>query len=124
MKLFSRQLREEELVGGKGEGLQYQSPILQDRMVDDSSISSGVQHEHVLSVVSPDPRIGKVTKILLNITNQDDGDSTCVKPQKKLLDNFDKVEKVLMEELVKLKRTPVAKKAEREKRVRTLMSMR
>lgn len=70
------------------------------------------------------PTIGKVPKILLNITNQNDGDSHCLTPQKKLLNNIDTVEKVVMEELRKLKRTPSARKAEREKRVRTLMSMR
>lgn len=70
------------------------------------------------------PTIGKVPKILLNITNQNDGDSSCLTPQKKLLNNIDTAEKVVMEELRKLKRTPSAKKAEREKRVRTLMSMR
>ncbi|CAA0805898.1 Protein POLYCHOME [Striga hermonthica] len=69
-------------------------------------------------------RVGEVPKMLLDIaTNQKDGDS-CKTPQKKLLENIDTVEKVVMEELRKLKRTPSAKKAEKEKRVRTLMSMR
>lgn len=71
------------------------------------------------------PSIGKVPKILLDITyRNNDGDSACLTPQKKLLNNIDTLEKVVMEELRKLKRTPSAKKAEREKRVRTLMSMR
>ncbi|RAL48541.1 hypothetical protein DM860_005965 [Cuscuta australis] len=47
-----------------------------------------------------------------------------VTPQRKLLDSIDKVEKALKEELEKMKRTPSAKKAEREKKVRTLMTMR
>lgn len=70
------------------------------------------------------PTIGKVPKILLNITNQSDEDSACLTPQKKLLNNIETVERVVMEELHKLKRTPSAKKDERQKRVKTLMSMR
>ncbi|KAL7097991.1 hypothetical protein ACP275_10G177500 [Erythranthe tilingii] len=62
--------------------------------------------------------------LLLNITNQDEGDSVSLTPQKKLLNDIDTVEKVVTEELRKLKRTPTAKKAERDKRVRTLLSMR
>ncbi|KAL8041527.1 hypothetical protein ABFX02_10G170800 [Erythranthe guttata] len=87
--------------------------------------SEGLQNEHDFSTISQNPKIGKVPKILLlNITNQDDGDSVSLTPQKKLLNNIDTVEKVVTEELRKLKRTPTAKKAEREKRVRTLLSMR
>lgn len=70
------------------------------------------------------PSVGKVPKILLDITNQNEGESGLLTPQKKLLNSIDTVEKVVMEELRNLKRTPTAKKAEREKRVRTLMSMR
>ncbi|KAK6149194.1 hypothetical protein DH2020_016719 [Rehmannia glutinosa] len=119
---------------GEGEGLQTESPILQDRRSHDPSASTSVvQLEHDISMISPyptigtrrcPPTIGKVPKILLNITNKNDGDSACLTPQKKLLNNIDTVEKVVMEELRMLKRTPSAKKAEREKRVRTLMSMR
>lgn len=68
--------------------------------------------------------VGKVPKILLDITNQNAGDSEFLTPQKKLLNSIDTVEKVVMDELQKLKRTPTARKAEREKKVRTLMSMR
>ncbi|KAL0337993.1 UNVERIFIED_CONTAM: protein POLYCHOME [Sesamum calycinum] len=117
-----------------GDGLQTESPILQDQTFHDPSVStSGAQLEHDISMISPHPTIlnrrcpptiGKVPKILLNITHHNDGDSACLTPQKKLLDNIDTVEKVVMEELRKLKRTPSARKAEREKRVRTLMSMR
>ncbi|KAJ0566690.1 hypothetical protein HanIR_Chr06g0276431 [Helianthus annuus] len=45
-------------------------------------------------------------------------------PQRRLLNSIEIVEKVVMEELKRLKRTPAAEKAEREKKVRTLMSMR
>ncbi|KAL6555425.1 negative regulation of ubiquitin-protein transferase activity [Orobanche gracilis] len=120
---------------GGSEGLQTGSPIPQDRIHDPSPSTSSVQLGNDISMISPHPTIGfrrcpptigKVPKILLDITNnQNDGDSpACLTPQKKLLENIDTVEKVVMEELRKLKRTPSAKKAEREKRVRTLMSMR
>ncbi|XP_004288146.1 PREDICTED: protein POLYCHOME-like [Fragaria vesca subsp. vesca] len=69
------------------------------------------------------PSVLKVHKILLEVANQPD-EGEFVTPQKKLLNSIDKVEKVVMEELQRLKRTPSAKKAERERKVRTLMSMR
>lgn len=107
--------------GGDGEGLRTESPILHDQVSTPSAR---------LTMISPKPMfsnrhfIGKVPKILLDITHQNRGDADRVTPQKKLLHSIDTVEKVVMEELRKLKRTPSAKKAEREKRVRTLMSMR
>ncbi|CAA0812716.1 Protein POLYCHOME [Striga hermonthica] len=107
------------------EGLrQTESPLLEDRICDPSASTSAVQLENDLSMISPHPTIGlkrphptigEVPKILLDIaTKQKDGDS-CKTPQKKLLENIDTVEKVVMEELRKLKRTPSAKKAEKEK---------
>ncbi|XP_060180002.1 protein POLYCHOME-like [Lycium barbarum] len=94
---------------GESEGQQLESPIPQDRTVLDPSDSTS----------------GKVPKILLDITYQNDsGDSDGLTPERKLLQSIDKVEKAVMEELHKLMRTPIAKKQEREKRVGTLMSMR
>ncbi|KAJ1408692.1 hypothetical protein SESBI_23313 [Sesbania bispinosa] len=67
----------------------------------------------------------QVPKILLDIGSLlEEGKSGLLTPQKKLLNSIDKVEKVVREELQKLRRTPSANKAEREKRVRTIMSMR
>ncbi|KAG6414102.1 hypothetical protein SASPL_126820 [Salvia splendens] len=124
-----RRARREE-----GEGLETESPLLQDQIVHDPSVSTSfAQLEQDPSVTSPlstagirccPPTVGKVPKILLNATNQSEGGSTCLTPQKKLLNNIEVVERVVMEELHKLKSTPSAKKAERQKRVRTLMSMR
>ncbi|KAJ9548214.1 hypothetical protein OSB04_020757 [Centaurea solstitialis] len=95
---------------------------------------SDAQLEHDASLVTPKPKLalkackpsalGKVPKILADIANQGGAESELLTPQKKLLNSIDIVEKVVMEELHRLKRTPSAKKAEREKRVRTLMSMR
>ncbi|KAH6758014.1 hypothetical protein C2S52_023095 [Perilla frutescens var. hirtella] len=125
-----RARREEE----EGEGLETEGPILQDLIVRDPSVStSAAQLEQDISTTSSvpmagvrrcPPTIGKVPKILLNVTNQSEGDSTSLTPQKKLLNNIETVERVVMEELHNLKRTPAAKKAERQKRVRTLMSLR
>ncbi|XP_009619294.1 protein POLYCHOME-like isoform X2 [Nicotiana tabacum] len=120
---------------GESEGQQLESPIPQNQTVlDPSESTSGAQLEHDNSFMTPHPTIrsrlypksvGKVPKILLDITHQNDsGDLDCLTPQRKLLNSIDKVEKAVMEELHKLKRTPTAKKQEREKRVRTLMSMR
>ncbi|XP_057500213.1 protein POLYCHOME-like [Actinidia eriantha] len=116
------------------EGQQIDSPTPQDQNAHDPSEPiSGAQLEHNLSMISPNPTVrikpcplsvGKVPKILLDITNRNAGEPDCLTPQKKLLNSIDTVEKVVMEELKKLKSTPIAKKAEREKRVRTLMSMR
>ncbi|XP_042002126.1 protein POLYCHOME-like [Salvia splendens] len=66
--------------------------------------------------------IGKVPKILLDITTQKGGGAACMTPQKKLLNSVDTVEKAVMEELRMMK--PSVKRGEREKRVRTLRSMR
>ncbi|KAK6127379.1 hypothetical protein DH2020_038890 [Rehmannia glutinosa] len=109
----------------RGEDLQTDGPYVR---------TSGAQLEHDISLISPYPTIltrrcpstiGKVPKILHNITHHNDGeDSAYLTPQKKLLNNIDTVEKVVMEELKKLRRTPLAKREEQKKRVRTLMSMR
>ncbi|XP_010554851.1 PREDICTED: protein POLYCHOME-like [Tarenaya hassleriana] len=97
---------------------------------------SGAQLEHNSSMVTPAPAMGlkrscptpstahNVHKILLEITNEHCGEAEFLTPEKKVLNSIDKVEKVVMEEIQKLNSTPTAKRAEREKRVRTLMSMR
>ncbi|KAL2501685.1 Protein POLYCHOME [Forsythia ovata] len=129
-----RAIERRRIGSGVREGQQTESPVLEDQIVHDpSAFTSGARLEHYNSMTSPNPRfaisrcppsIGKVPKILLNITNQSDGDAGCLTPQKMLLNSIDVVEKVVMQELQKLKRTPAAKRVEREKRVRTIMSMR
>lgn len=115
------------------DGQEIRSP-LPGRMISDPTVSTPdayLKHSNgymspisTLGVKGCSSTIGKVPKILLDIANKAPGDSDSLTPQKKLLNSIDTVEKVVMEELRKLKRTPSAKKAEREKRVRTLMSMR
>lgn len=108
------------------EGQPLESPLPQDQTVFDPTVpNAGAQLEHDISMFTPNPTVavkrcppttGKVPKILLGITNQTDGESEFLTPQKKLLNSIDTVEKVVMEELRKLKRTPTAKKVEREKK--------
>ncbi|KAB5519461.1 hypothetical protein DKX38_023780 [Salix brachista] len=119
---------------GGSDGREFGSPMSQGRMDPDFSEATPVVHlVHGNRIMSSTPTpafkgspstVGKVPNFLQHITNQASGDSESLTPQKKLLNSIDTVEKVVMEELQKLKRTPTAKKAEREKRVRTLMSMR
>lgn len=116
------------------EGQDIASPAPQDQGILDPSASVSVAPlEHNILTTSPrsafkrkpcPPSVGKIPKILLGIANQTTAESEFLTPQKKLLNSIDTVEKVVREELQKLKRTPTAKKAEREQRVKTLMSMR
>ncbi|KAM3288557.1 protein POLYCHOME [Capsicum chacoense] len=117
----------------ESEGEQLESVLPQDLTVlDPSESTSGAPLEHTSTMITPPPRTRRryhpksVHKILLDITNQEDtsGASECLTPERKLLNSIDTVEKDVMEELHKLKRTPSARKEEREKRVKTLMSMR
>ncbi|KAI3742320.1 hypothetical protein L1987_60000 [Smallanthus sonchifolius] len=92
---------------------------------------SDAQLEHQGPFVTPKPKLaskmfkqstlGMVPLMLAAVANKCEGESELQTPQKKLLNSIEIVEKVVMEELHRLKRTPTAKKAEREKRVRTLM---
>ncbi|KAG5055170.1 hypothetical protein AAZX31_03G124000 [Glycine max] len=100
-----------------------------DRLVTEpsepASADSAVKSPKSVGVKLRTPFGSKVPKIFLDISElPEDDESETLTPQKKLLNNIDQVEEAVREELKKLKRTPSAKKAEREKRVRTLMSMR
>lgn len=121
---------------GAAEGYETDSPLPLGPLPLNTSLQlPGAPLEHEASLVTPSPSarkklcppsVGKVPKILLDITNKPiaDDNSEFLTPQKKLLNQIDTVEKEVMDELRKLKRTPSAKKAEREKRVRTLLMMR
>ncbi|GMI65723.1 UV-B-INSENSITIVE 4, POLYCHOME [Hibiscus trionum] len=118
---------------GDGEGLLVETPVPRNETILGSNISSAAQLEHNFSTpastsrLKPRPTsIKSVSKILLNVTNKGSEESAeeLLTPQKKLLNSIDTVEKAVMEELQKMKRTPSAKKAERQHKVRTLMSMR
>ncbi|EPS73162.1 hypothetical protein M569_01595 [Genlisea aurea] len=117
--------RERERIG---ESLTTESPLLRDQTPHNPSTSSALSdqpNQYPTIVFRHSPlAFGKVPKILLDITYENSGETACLTPQKKLLNNIESIEKVVLEELRNLKRTPSAKKAAREKRVRTLMSMR
>lgn len=114
--------------------VRLESPSAYGQFVHDPSVSSSsAPLVHDLSLITPKPAIltkrnppflGKVPKILHDITNQEAGESEFLTPEKKLLNSIDKVEKAVEEEISRLKQTPAAKRAERKAKVRTLMSMR
>lgn len=107
----------------------HEQPVL-----DLSGLDSGARFEHSISMSSPNPTIGfkrnlspsvgKEPKISLDISNQAAGESDFLTPQKKLLNSIDIVAKIVKADRERQKKTPVPKKMEREKKVRTLMSMR
>ncbi|KAE9593867.1 hypothetical protein Lal_00036272 [Lupinus albus] len=117
---------------GEEEGQQTGNLFQTDQQLPHPSVpASGAQLEHNPSAISPNqvsvklrtPFGCKVPKIMLDIATPSLEESVLT-PQKQLLNSIDTVEKIVKEELLKLKRTPSAKKAERDKRVRTLLSMR
>ncbi|XP_010504725.1 PREDICTED: protein GIGAS CELL1-like [Camelina sativa] len=94
-----------------------------------------VSGEDKCSMETPGPSVGikrscppstaRVHKMLLDITKEiAEEEAGFITPEKKLLNSIDKVEKIVMKEIQKMKCTPQAKREEREKKVRTLMSMR
>nr|GEW20738.1 protein polychome-like [Tanacetum cinerariifolium] len=100
---------------------------------DQDPSPSGARLEHE-SLVTSKPKLaykcfkplnlGKAPVTFVDLANWNSGDSEFLTPPKRLLNSIDIIETVVREELHYLKRTPTAKKAEREKRVKTLMSMR
>ncbi|XP_031402070.1 protein POLYCHOME-like [Punica granatum] len=74
---------------------------------------------------SPSASVRRVRKILVDITTKIvENDCSDIPTAQKILNHIESVEKEFMDELKKLKNKPSAKKAEREKKVRILMSMR
>lgn len=80
-----------------------------------------------LPTISVKPQPSPATKVWMitprNIDNNEMS-SDFLTPQKRLLNSIEKVREVWLEDRKKLEKTPAAKRAEREKKVRTLMSMR
>ncbi|KAL1213467.1 Protein GIGAS CELL1 [Cardamine amara subsp. amara] len=118
---------------GVGDGLEIETPAQQQVGVLESPVP--LSGEHKCSMVTPGYSVGikrscppstaKVHKMLLDITKEiSEEEAGFITPEKKLLNSIDKVEKIVMEQIQILKSTPRAKREEREKRVRTLMSMR
>ncbi|CAH8392507.1 unnamed protein product [Eruca vesicaria subsp. sativa] len=113
---------------GVEDGLETETPT--QRQVLETPVG-----EHSCVMVTPAPAVGfkrscppstaKVHKMLLDISKEiSEEEAGFITAEKKLLNSIDMVEKIVMAEIDKLKSTPLAKREEREKRVKTLMSMR
>ncbi|XP_050121214.1 protein POLYCHOME-like [Malus sylvestris] len=123
--------RRARLIESDGQNTEGQVP--QDQNALDQSLPvSGAQFDHGVPMTPYSavrtkhclpPSVGKVQQILRDVSNQP-SEGEFLTPQKKLMNSIDMVEKVVRKELERLKRTPSSKKAEREQKVRTLMSMR
>ncbi|KAJ0246722.1 Protein GIGAS CELL1 [Hirschfeldia incana] len=122
---------------GVDNGLEDETPTQHQVSVLETPVALG--RERSLVLVTPGPAMGlkrscppstaKVRKMLLDITKgnsagEEEEEAGFITPEKKLLNSIDVVEKIVMAEIQKLKSTPLAKREEREKRVKTLMSMR
>lgn len=120
---------------GVDSGLGAETPAHQQVCVLETPLALGDEPNCVM--VTPAPAVGlklscppstaKVHKMLLDITkeiSEQEEEAGFITPEKKLLNSIDVVEKIVMAEIQKLKSTPLAKRQEREKRVKTLMSMR
>ncbi|XP_076907806.1 protein GIGAS CELL1-like [Bidens hawaiensis] len=103
---------------GDGDGPVIRSPISGYQLAGRGRSLIGAQLEHESSYVTPKPKLaikmfkpsplGKVPSILSAITENAEGGFELT-PQKKLLNSIDIVEKAVMAELNRLKRTPAAK---------------
>ncbi|GAB2266955.1 negative regulation of ubiquitin-protein transferase activity [Dionaea muscipula] len=96
--------------------------------------TSSAQLEHGIHLSTPLPTTVKggkpkpapgsqVWKLMARIADEN-GEGECSTPERKLLNSIEKVREVWLDEQRKIESTPSAKKADREKKVRTLMSMR
>ncbi|KAL9237540.1 hypothetical protein vseg_012075 [Gypsophila vaccaria] len=87
-----------------------------------NAASSSSQLENEANIQTPTPTIP--------VKNEDDikdekaEDSELMTPEKRLLNSIDTVRDIWVKEQEKVEKTPAAKKAERDRKVRTLMSMR
>ncbi|KAJ4979958.1 hypothetical protein NE237_010738 [Protea cynaroides] len=96
-----------------------------------SPLPAPLEHNSNLETPKPEnevkPRkssISRLSKVLQNLDNNIAADSDFITPQKKLLNSIEQVEKVVIEEFRKQESSCSAKKMERQKKVRTLKSMR
>ncbi|XP_057982471.1 protein POLYCHOME-like [Malania oleifera] len=119
---------------GEMEDQKIESPTPQcQNILGSSALISSPHLKNNISMISPCPSAGmklgtpsicKIPKTLVSVMGQTAEASDFLTPQKEFLNSIDTVGKLVMEELQELERTPSAKKADKEKRMRTLMSMR
>lgn len=88
-----------------------------DQTTEAEASVSNTQLQHETSNLLTVPQECKVV-------DQKEEDADSPTPQKTLLNSIEEVRQVWLEDQRKLERTPAAKKAERKKRIRILMSMR
>ncbi|KAI3984335.1 hypothetical protein MKX01_011289 [Papaver californicum] len=110
------------------------SVLPQERNVQDSTLpTAGVPLEHNLSLTSSDLltascKASQPTAVqcpqMISLKNVALDEINCLTPQKKLLNAIDEVEKIVMKEFQRIRKTPIAKKIKRENKVRKLMAMR
>ncbi|XP_074292051.1 protein GIGAS CELL1-like [Silene latifolia] len=84
--------------------------------------SSSSQLENETNILAP--VLALAAKNMDNVTDENSNVLEMATPQKKLLNSIDKVRQIWVEEQQRVENTPAAKKAERARKVRTLMSMR
>ncbi|KAF6158684.1 hypothetical protein GIB67_040198 [Kingdonia uniflora] len=101
-------------------------PLQQELQIfTDADVSSPLVH-HRSSLATP--TAGNMTRSKLagpiqKVLNHYQGEGEELTPQKKLLNSIDLVQKAVLKEFRKMERTPKAKRAERNRKVRILMSM-
>ncbi|KAK9664969.1 hypothetical protein RND81_14G080900 [Saponaria officinalis] len=84
--------------------------------------SSSSQLENETNIPTPTPTIP--VKISDDVKDENANASEPMTPEKRLLNSIDTVRQIWVEEQERVEKTPAAKKAERDRKVRTLMSMR
>ncbi|GKC47343.1 polychome-like protein, partial [Tanacetum coccineum] len=86
-------------------------------------VTSDSKAEIIILMFIPS-NLGKAPVTFADLANWNSRDLEFLIPPKRLLNSVDIIETVVREKLQNLKRTPTTKKVKKEKRVRTLMSMR
>ncbi|KAI3992223.1 hypothetical protein MKX01_021631 [Papaver californicum] len=104
------------------------SVLPQERNVQDSTLpTAGAPLEHNLFLTSSDlptasSKASQPTAVqcpqMISLKNGALDEINCLTPRKKLLNSIDEVEKIVMKEFQRIRKTPIAKKIERENKVR------
>ncbi|GMH08190.1 hypothetical protein Nepgr_010030 [Nepenthes gracilis] len=113
--------------------LLHDTEATRDPLQQTDTPATGSQHENGISERTPMPTTVKgkpqtspasqLWKIVLRVTDENDK-GAFLTPEKKLLNSIEKVREVWLDEQRKIESTPAAKKAERERKLRVLKSMR
>ncbi|KAF6165960.1 hypothetical protein GIB67_012857 [Kingdonia uniflora] len=97
------------------------------QIFNDADDCAPLEH-HRSSLATPTPTVNMIRSKLAGpiqkVLHDYQGEREELTPQKKLLNSIDLVQKAVLKEFRKMEKTPEAKRAERDKKVRILMSMR